>query len=396
MAAGIGGAVGWGAVLLRGESSALPALPPAGPAHSAPRTPAASPGEEPTKSPGLEPRRQVDSSAPAIVHSAAEASPYPWTMSPAALQTLQQLERILEPGTDVRYATFVRVIDLLQALEKATGVRFRLEEERLGLRALGGYFNSSGTPATELLETLLLPKRLAWTIDADGTVRVGSAHQMRVDPAIGVRRSLAKARLLECGDQDRSEVRARRREQTRARLHGLPVVTIETETEIAEVVERIRREVGVSLALHAGSPPGAGGEPVRVTLPRRNGSLEDTLRDLAAGAGLVLRYEEGHVALLPPEDHERRRLAEARLEGAIREILDTPVEVAPGSGGRSGWIETLGAASGRKIVLSEEVWERAASLSIPSGRWTLQEAMDRISLQSGVTWRLVNGVIFVY
>ena len=48
------------------------------------------------------------------------------------------------------------------------------------------------------------------------------------------------------------------------------------------------------------------------------------------------------------------------------------------------------------MIVSDEVWNRAEPLPVPLGGRRFDEVLNYVTLQAGLKWRLVEGVVYLY
>ncbi len=318
--------------------------------------------------------------------AATEGSPYPWSISAEARQALQGLAK----GVRLSFS-YHTLREALDELGKAAGVRIDLAPEVTTSRRLQGHaFEMSA--AADVLERVVGEFQLVWDVGDDGVVRVGRIGAVILRPEVAICRTLEQVRTLPGVEEKALADHLDAARKADERLRSLRIVTEAGETDLAAVLQRIEKETGQWVSLDL--PPDS--QPVPVRLGAGVPSLDLLLAGLAEQTGLEMAIFGGRVGLRRPEDAARRREHDERWMGRVRAVLDARVQVAePQIDGRAlvGFLEQ---ETGRKVVVSEEVWNRREPLVLLSGTWRLEEALRQLELQNGLHWRMREGVIYVY
>ncbi len=363
-----------------GESGRLPAGAAAkgaeGPARPAPEAadlPAGVPESATRAQPGDEP-----------------VAPYPWLLPDAVRSTHQRLQN---PVTaQLEDADLSKVLDLLR---EASGVTVLLRGQAAGF---AGSCNMSfaDAPAQMLLDFLRDLWGLDYRIEDDGTVTIAGVGEIEPLEALDVLGRLDAAKQTRTGDEN---LPAWFKEQEKLHTDAIRSARINWtggESTIAEIFRCIHQESGTYVSLMTGQRDLQGPDARSFALAAREQSVEEIMRDLAERSGLELYAASNGVFLLDPSEAASWRERENLQVKSIVDTLSRPVSFSAEGIRGDRLAQVLAERAGIEVVPDASVWNRSRLLEVPPGEQRLEDVLNYMSRQSGVQWRLINGVVYVF
>ncbi|MBI5368799.1 MAG: hypothetical protein HZA54_17315 [Planctomycetes bacterium] len=328
--------------------------------------------------------------APAPIAASPGRPRFPWTRTPETCETLRAwAARIEVNSTD---ATLTEVLDIICS---AAGIAYRFvgecrKEEKIS-------FHAREMMTENCLRLLVRQYGLVCDVGADGVLVIGPEEVVPVNEPLKAARGLERAQRLKSGaEKFAAELAREEQKMTEALRAERTDLEVEGAT-LADAIARLRVGTKANILLHGSlSSSPAPDPPRRISFRGGNRTLDEVLREVAALAGLDLVFESGVVLLNKAEEvADLRRRNEAK-SAHIAELLARPVAFAGGTVEGYDLSGVLKAQTGIEVVVDESVWNREAALPVAPGARPLGEALDDVCGRSGLQWRLLEDVLYVF
>lgn len=367
------------------------AVPPARPAPTAPKRPVARPAIPAgdardririTVRPAMG-RRDAPAAAPA------GRPPYRWGLTPETRATVHALGG--EIDLDYTDASLTEVLD---AVSEKVGVRFRLvgscgEDRRIT-------FQTRELRADSCLRLLVRQYGLILEVAPDGEILVGPEADVPANEALRAARRLERARGTESGDE---KYAVRMAELERKMTEELRARRIDVDADglgLTDAIALLREGSKVNLVIQGDAQALEDEKALHISFRGGNRTMDEVLREVAAQAGLDLEPESGVVMLVDREVvATHRQQTEAHI-AHVAEVLARRVAFDGASVEGHRLVDVVKAQTGLEVLVDEAVWNRAEALPVAPGSRALAETLDDICRRSGLQWRLLDDVLYIF
>lgn len=340
--------------------------------------------------------RPTDGSAGTTAVSPGPRPPYPWAVPKDAVATYEKLET-LTIDLDFTDATLFDILDFIAEFAKLKIIRPDPKDPDAG-KAIT--FQLRELKLSSVLHLLLAQYGMKYAVTEDGALMIGKPDQVHEIESLRMAHGLEDARGRDAGEErlvsDREAEGSKPDEQTMVQLRAKKVNLTFSDAPLADVLSFLREFTGQNIAVDPSWTSKENADEARINLRVEDMPVDGVLNEIARQAGGEFQFGSQALLLVSRAKIEQQKAEREALRSRVLETLGRRVKFSAGEIEAYRLAGLLQAQAGVEVVVDEAIWNRPKPVTLPQGDQRLQDALDTIAAQNGLSWRLVGGVLYLF